>query len=132
MTQRADSARDASACVVSTYVTVHSLTLALRMAGGKPGICFRVTAHSQSKETADEQSAKRPAPRVEGARQDISAARTNLAAHNLALTAQIGAINERLSHIDLRIAAMEPHQKGSGVRAAVTGVSEIARTAILG
>lgn len=65
-------------------------------------------------------------------RQDVSAARTESGAHHLALTAQIGAMDERLSHIDLRIAAMEPQHHGHAVPAAVSGVADLARSAIMG
>jgi hypothetical protein len=64
-------------------------------------------------------------------RADIGSTRTESAAHHLALTAQIGAMDERLSHIDLRIAAMEPH-KVSGDKAAVSSVGELVRAALLG
>jgi len=65
-------------------------------------------------------------------RDDLGSARAEASAAHLETIAQIGAMSECLRLINTRVAGLEAKRQGSGVRAAVTGVGELAKAAILG
>jgi hypothetical protein len=65
-------------------------------------------------------------------RQDISAARTEASAAHLETVKQLAVLSESITNINSRVGTMEPQHHGRAVPAPVTGVADLARTAIMG
>jgi hypothetical protein len=65
-------------------------------------------------------------------RGDVGTLRAEAAARHVALNRQFDGLSEILLNINSRVATMEPQRQGSAVPAAVTGVADLARSAIMG
>jgi hypothetical protein len=66
-------------------------------------------------------------------REDMGSARAEATERHLIVTREFGTLAERFMQLNERLDRLENRPgKGSGVRAAVTGVADLARIAILG